>query len=119
MVSFVYTFCLLYIYTSWQIRNILTSQEDAFPGVFTGVAREPRLPQPDVRRGIVRGRDAGWRNALGGHTVARERLFTPLGMDATTFAHQAMDRWQEEFAKGYIVDGDTGELREVSLEVTK
>ena len=51
--------------------------------------------------------------------LAREKLLVPLGMNTTTFVHQAEDRWEEEFATGYQIDQETGDLRKVSLEVTK
>ena len=56
---------------------------------------------------------------LGGQTweeLTTTRLFTPLGMTSSTFAHQADDRLAE-FAKAY--QWDVTGFKELSIEIPK
>ena len=46
--------------------------------------------------------------------LAREIIFTPLGMTDTTFVQQARDRWDTEFATPYA--NYRGSPRAMSLE---
>ena len=49
--------------------------------------------------------------------IAREDLLLPLGMTSSTFASDEQ-RWPE-FATGHYVDDSSGEMRGVSLNVTR
>ena len=46
--------------------------------------------------------------------LAREIIFTPLGMNYSTFVQEASDRWDSEFATPY--NDFEGSLRNMSME---